>query len=247
MKKVSAAVGLALLCLGPLAAAPVAATAGLPSGGSDMRRLLDWVIETRDNGRLPFIIIDKRGARLFVFNSQGKAAGTTPVLLGFASGDEAVPGIGLRPLALVRPSERTTPAGRFKTTAGRNLHGEDVIWVDYDAAVSMHRVRATLASERRLERLATPSAADNRISFGCINVPVAFFEKQVAAVFVRGEGVVYVLPEQRSVEMFLQQVEVAQLLRRTRFALRLPQRSWLLGLHEPAPARVQALVRPSAR
>lgn len=76
-----------------------------------------------------------------------------------------------------------------------NANGEDVVWVDYDAAVSMHRVRANVKAERRLERLASSTAADNRISFGCINLPVSFYEK-VLNPLVRGSGaVVYVLPE----------------------------------------------------
>ena len=39
-----------------------------------------------------------------------------------------------------------------------------MVWVDYDAAVSMHRVRTTNAAERRLARLASPGIDDNRIS-----------------------------------------------------------------------------------
>jgi hypothetical protein len=62
----------------------------------------------------------------------------------------------------------------------------------------MHRVRATNPAERRLQRLATPSAADNRISYGCINVPAAFYDMHVKPVLGGGRGVVYVLPETRS-------------------------------------------------
>jgi hypothetical protein len=76
----------------------------------------------------------------------------------------------------VLPQEKTTPAGRFIGEPGRNARGEDVIWVDYDAAVSMHRVITFNAAERRLERLKTPTIEDNRISYGCINIPVEFYE-----------------------------------------------------------------------
>jgi len=85
------------------------------------------------------------------------------VLLGLARGDDSVPGIGERKIAEILPFERTTPAGRFVGERGRNASGEDIVWVDYDAAVSMHRVRATNPKERRLERLASPTPADNRI------------------------------------------------------------------------------------
>jgi hypothetical protein len=106
-----------------------------------------------------------------------------------------VDGIGGRPIAQVQPQERTTPAGRFVAEPGRNATGEDVVWVDYDAAVSMHRVRTTEPKERRLERLASPTTEDNRISYGCINMPVAFFENVLKPAFNASYGVVYVLPE----------------------------------------------------
>ena len=35
---------------------------------------------------------------------------------------------------------------------GVNASGEDILWVDYDNAISMHRVRPTNPAERRLER-----------------------------------------------------------------------------------------------
>ena len=35
--------------------------------------------------------------------------------------------------------ERTTPAGRFVASLDRDVHGQEVLWVDYDAAISMHR------------------------------------------------------------------------------------------------------------
>jgi hypothetical protein len=76
-----------------------------------------------------------------------------------------------------------------------NMRGEDVVWVDYDAAVSMHRVLTSNPAERRLERLASPEVEDNRISYGCINVPRAFYEA-VLSPSVRKQGaVIYVLPE----------------------------------------------------
>ena len=121
--------------------------------------------------------------------------GQTPVLLGLAQGDLSVPGIGERAMADIQPHERTTPAGRFVIEAGRNAQGEDIFWIDYDAAVSMHRVRALNAAERRLQRLASPTPADNRISYGCINVPAAFYDAQIRRLFTMRQGRVYVLPD----------------------------------------------------
>jgi len=172
--------------------------------------LAHWVRDSGDNRRLPFVILDKRDARVFVFDAQGRLLGATPVLLGAAAGDDSVAGIGNRPIAEVRPEERTTPAGRFDAETGRNTLGEDVLWVDYDAAVSMHRVRATEPSERRLQRLASPTPADNRISYGCINVPLRFYEDVIAATFRKSRGVVYVLPEQKPLREVFPGYDVAR-------------------------------------
>jgi hypothetical protein len=62
----------------------------------------------------------------------------------------------------------------------------------------MHRVLTTDPSERRLQRLASPSVDDRRISYGCINLPVAFYEAHVRPAFAQPGGVVYVMPETRS-------------------------------------------------
>jgi len=163
----------------------------------DARQLADWVVDSGDNLAKPFVIVDKVNARIFVFDAAGRIRGAAPALLGSARGDDSTPGIGERELADVHPKDRTTPAGRFVAALGRNLRGEDVVWVDYDKAVSLHRVITSNPKERRLHRLATPTPKDNRISYGCINVPVAFYETVVSPAFTGTEGIVYVLPETR--------------------------------------------------
>jgi hypothetical protein len=170
--------------------------------------VLQWVRDSRDNEGAPFVVIDKRRARLWLFDALGQPLGNSAVLLGFARGDVSVPGIGERPMAQIRPHERTTPAGRFITERGQNANGEDIFWVDYEAAVSMHRVRATNPAERRLERLATPSALDNRISYGCINVPVTFFDKLLRPAFSGAHGVVYLVPETLPLQSLFTGVQV---------------------------------------
>ena len=96
------------------------------------------------------------------------------------------------------PEERTTPAGRFVASLGYNVHGKDVLWVDYATAVSLHRVITTNPKERRLQRLASPTPLDHRISYGCINVPAKFYDNVVSPAFTGTYGIVYVLPETRS-------------------------------------------------
>src|SRR5581483_11399063 len=134
-----------------------------------------------------------------VFNADAHLVANAPVLLGLAKGDDTVPGIGDKKIADIKPDERTTPAGRFVADSGPDLRGEEVVWIDYDAAVSMHRVITNNPKERRLERLATPTYLDNRISYGCINVPRAFFDRYVAPIFTDGkQAPVYVMPETKT-------------------------------------------------
>jgi hypothetical protein len=164
------------------------------------RLVANWVSATQDNQRHAFVVVDKKDARVYVFNPNGTLRDSAPALLGAAHGDDSAPGIGDKPLSAVRPDEKTTPAGRFLAEPGRNTKNEDIVWVDYDAAVSMHRVRPLVAAERRLERLATLTTDDNRISFGCINLPVTFYENVLSPAVQKYGAVIYVLPEMKSVQ-----------------------------------------------
>lgn len=219
---------LALLLLGVISARPSVPTApanpvsikvstptirvadfGHEQPSPDAFHLANWIADSQDNADAEFIIIDKKNATAYVFDAQAQLRGATPVLVGSARGDDSVPGIGMRPIADVRPEERTTPAGRFVAERGRNTLGEDVVWVDYVAAVSMHRVRVTNPGERRLERLATKTIDDNRISYGCINVPVAFYEAYIRPIFATRRAIVYVLPDVKSVRQVFNSYDVA--------------------------------------
>lgn len=193
----------AVLCMPAvsMAAAPAHQVKAI-SSGQDTHQLMAWIGATRNNYGLPFAIIDKKAAMLHVFDGAGSLRGSSPVLLGLAPGDESVAGIGERKMADIRPAERTTPAGRFVSEPGRNLEGEDIVWIDYDAAVSMHRVRTGNRADRRLQRLATATPADNRISYGCVNVPAAFYDALIKPVFGATPAVVYVLPETRPMSDF---------------------------------------------
>jgi len=158
------------------------------------------VLHSGDNRGLPFVLVDKPQAQVFVFNSAGRLLGATPALLGLARGDDSVAGIGERRLSSIQPDERTTPAGRFVAGLAYNLSGQQILWVDYDLGISLHPVRSSNRKERRLQRLASPSALDNRISYGCINVSAVFFQAVVLPLFMATPGMVYVLPETRPLQ-----------------------------------------------
>lgn len=192
---------LALLvaCPGALLAGPQAPQADLSGEATNAARTkADWVVANGDTQGLPFLIVDKVEARVFAFDARGVMVASAPVLLGLTPGDVSPPGIGSKRLADISRAERITPAGRFAASLGTNLAGQTILWVDYEAAISLHRVVSTNRAEQRLERLATPSALDNRVSYGCINVPVAFYDEVVKPLFSPADGIVYILPEMGS-------------------------------------------------
>ena len=163
----------------------------------------DWVAATRDNRGLPYMIIDKVSAQVFVFGADGQLRGATPALLGVARGDRSLPGIGDLKLSDIRPEDRTTPAGRFLAAYGPAIGSKDVLWVDYETAVSLHPVVTSNPKERRLQRLTSPSPDDNRITYGCINVASGFYDEVVHPAFTGTNGIVYVLPESEPLSAFL--------------------------------------------
>jgi hypothetical protein len=157
--------------------------------------MADWVVSSRDNRNKPFAIIDKVNAKVITYGADGKPRGEAPVLLGLAKGDHSVPGIGNKSYSEIKREERTTPAGRFEAVMGKNHKGKEILWLDYEQALSMHAVVKGIPSDRRAERLASPTPLDNRISYGCINVPRPFFKDVIQGNFASSGGVVYILPE----------------------------------------------------
>jgi hypothetical protein len=164
-----------------------------------VKQIADWVVNSGDNHSLPFVILHKPEAKVFVFDKDGHLKGTASVLVGLTPGDDSVSGIGTMPLTSIDPDMRTTPAGRFVSTLGHDLGKLDVLWVDYPDAISLHRVINTDPAERRLERIVSPAPLDHRISYGCINVPAKFFDTVVDPTFKDTKGIVYILPEVKSI------------------------------------------------
>jgi hypothetical protein len=172
------------------------------TASADVQTVANWVVRSRDNLGLSFLVIDKVNAELFLFDADGSVRATTPVLLGLGRGDDSPPGIGAQALSTMRSADQITPAGRFVAGRGLNLAGQDILWVDYDAAISLHRAsdrKPGLSEKSRTDRLASTTTLDNRASHGCINVSVAFYDDFIRPAFEGTAGIVYVLPETRSV------------------------------------------------
>jgi hypothetical protein len=186
------------------------ADTALVPASADARYALRWIMNARDNQGLPFVVVDKKGGRIFVFEANGQLRGASPALTGLTAGDHTVPGMEQRSVTSLRADERTTPAGRFVSEPGHNLHGEAIVWIDYAAKLAIHRLRPAALAERRAERLASETPDDNRISLGCVVVPVNFYETVVNPVLGKSQGVVYVLPETQPVQRMLGALQFSQ-------------------------------------
>jgi hypothetical protein len=186
------------------AAEPASDLAAAEPPSPVVRELARWAVTSGDNQGLPFAVVDKTTATIFVYGAYGTLLGAEPVLLGAAVGDDSVPGIGDRPMSKIRLNERTTPAGRFLAAFGpAKAEGGRTLWVDYGTAISLHPVVTTNRKERRVRRLQSPSAADNRITYGCINVSAEFYEAVVLPAFEATKSVFYVLPDTKRLDEVL--------------------------------------------
>ena len=167
---------------------------------ADARYVEHWIHAKGDDHGRPFVIVDKKAARIYVFGAGGTLVGMSSTLLGQSRGDVPIPGAGAKNPSALLPYERKTPAGRFESQPGRNLHGEPVVWVDYDTGIAIHRVRPGVSQTQRQASLATEDPNNKRLSLGCVVVPENFFLGVVLPTLGHVHGMVYVLPEDGPVE-----------------------------------------------
>lgn len=172
----------------------------LPALSIGAQRVTAWVAESGDHNGLPYVVIDKPAAAIYAFDATGKPVGFGPVLIGRALGDDATPGVGSKSLAEIGPAEKTTPAGRYLAKFGLAAGHNKVLWVDYATSVAMHTIPTGNPKENRAKRMLSPSIDDNRITFGCINVPKALYNGKIAPLFARKGGYVYILPDVKPLE-----------------------------------------------
>jgi hypothetical protein len=170
------------------------ADVAMQSESEEVKRVARWIIGSGDNGGLPYLLVDKANAQVFAFSSAGQLQAMAPALLGMARGDRLL-APNTANMSQMPPQVRVTPAGRFVSQLAIDSHGKELLVLNYDASISMHPVIKGTPQEHRAERLASPTSADNRISFGCINVPPGFYTTFVHPAFNQTKGIVYVLPE----------------------------------------------------
>ena len=170
------------------------ADVAMQSASDEIKRVARWISESGDNGGMPYLLVDKVNAEVFAFSSVGQLQAMAPALLGMSHGDRLL-APNTAQMSQMPPQVRITPAGRFVSRLAIDSHGKELLVLDYDASISMHPVIKGTPAEHRAERLASLTPADNRISYGCINVPPAFYTTFVHSAFNQTKGIVYVLPE----------------------------------------------------
>lgn len=174
----------------------------LDYASEEVRKTVSWVKENKDNQHLPYAIIDKKNAHIFVFDAKSRIVDHGPVLLGIAKTDRIDPKTLNAPLSSIGKKDRVTPSGRYHSVIGPDHRGKDVLWVDTKYAVALHPV-VNVPGQKRRTRLQSTTSTDNRITWGCINVSVPLFKNVLSPLFKSTAGIVYILPEAAPVEQLL--------------------------------------------
>ena len=178
----------------PQASTPADPANALLTAAAEVQRVARWILESRDNDGMPYLVVDKANATVYAFNPAGQLQAAAPALLGLAKGDRLI-APNSATMEQMSPSARITPAGRFISRLAIDSLGKELLVLDDGASISLHPVVKGTPAEHRAERLKSATSQDNRISFGCINVPPAFYSGFVSPAFAKRRGIVYVLPE----------------------------------------------------
>ncbi|HXD39917.1 MAG TPA: hypothetical protein VN649_05105 [Ramlibacter sp.] len=147
----------------------------------EVEHVAQWAVETQDHAGLPFVVVDKARAKLFAFDASGRLRGSAPVLLGASRADGPA-------------APAATPAGRFVAAPWLSVHGDRIVWINGDAAVSLHGIPSGVSPGRGPQRLASGDVADKRISDGSLHVAGQFYRDYLSPLEAQA-SVVYVLPE----------------------------------------------------
>lgn len=162
-----------------------------------VRLVADW--QARKGGAA-FIVVDKPGGLLYAFDASGSLLAKTPALTGKTVADVYTEAQKRLSLAQTTDKDKVTPAGEFASKGVNSGYGKSVEFSHFGTSrLLIHSVYLGTPSERRAERLSSPTGEDNRVSYGCINVP-AEFVKDVLEPHFMGASRVVVMPETMSVE-----------------------------------------------
>jgi hypothetical protein len=147
----------------------------------EVERVAAWAVASQDHAGLPFLVVDKARAKLFAFNPDGRLTASAPVLLGASRADGPA-------------AAGATPAGRFVAATWLSIRGDGIVWINADAALTLHGIPSGISPGRAPQRLASPDFDDKRISDGSLHVGGDFYRDYLGA--LKGQvSIAYVLPE----------------------------------------------------
>lgn len=144
-----------------------------------------WVREVKDNSGQRYIIADKASGEIHIMDASGKVLATAPALYGSKTGDGM--SIGETPAGIFTLQQEAAPA-----SYGGDL--QQFASAPNGDVYAIHRVLTTNPKQNRLGRLASKTAADNRVSLGCINIPIETYNKYLSSGF---KGKLYIIPDQK--------------------------------------------------
>jgi len=107
----------------PQKAAELHAQLAREHAAPEVQQVAAWAVDSSDHAGLPFVVVDKKQARLFAFDPHGRLQGSAPVLLGASRGN--------RPAAVA-------PAGRFVADPRRSVNTEGIVWVGSGVVLSLN-------------------------------------------------------------------------------------------------------------
>ena len=151
-----------------------------------------------------FMVADKPNGMLHIFKEDGSHALSDPTLYGKDKGDV------LATVSSLEGGPKITPAGKFTLMSRSSEYagGQELILVeskDSTGYIAVHAADTSTPSEKRLQRLETPTTEDNRISYGCINTKHDTFINKIKPNLSQLDGgMIFVLPDaqEQTAEMF---------------------------------------------
>ena len=159
-----------------------------------------------------FMVADKPNGMMHIFKEDGSHALSDPTLYGKDKGDV------MEAVSSLEGGAKITPAGKFTLKSMKSEYAGKQMLVlveskDSTGYIAIHAADVSTPSENRLGRLDTPTAEDNRVSYGCINTKHdTFVNKIVPNIDSLDGGLIFVLPEtaEATAEMFKPETKVAE-------------------------------------
>lgn len=155
----------------------------------------------------PIVIVDKQMGLTYMIDANGVLAGKSASLTGKTKGDfrseEAKKTASVESIA---EKDKVTEAGMFEGALKKSEdYGRVITLQEFNNySVALHQTYLKKPAERRQERLESATPEDNRISFGCINVPNEFMQNVVLKSIPYGmtRFPIVVIPESKSIQAF---------------------------------------------